>query len=131
MTEIRDDYVAALETENDVLRERVSVLEEIIGLKMRVPLVFPFTAQEAKLFGFLMKRDLVTKENAMFVLYGTRAGGEEVEIKIIDVFVCRIRAKLKPFGIPIQTKWGQGYYLNADAKAKVEALIKATEDVAA
>ncbi|MER9912667.1 winged helix-turn-helix domain-containing protein [Mesorhizobium sp. M0050] len=36
---------------------------------------------------------------------------DEPELKIIDVFVCKLRKKLKPLGVEIQTVWGQGYRL--------------------
>lgn len=131
MIEIRDDYVAAIEAENGVLRERVAALEDIIGMKVTVPLIFPLTAQETKLFGVLMNRDLVTKETAMFALYSTRPNGENVEIKIIDVFICKIRAKLKKFDIAIETVWGQGYRLTPETKAKVAQYMAQSAEVAA
>lgn len=34
---------------------------------------------------------------------------DQPEIKIVDVYVCKIRKKLKPLGIDIQTIWGRGY----------------------
>ncbi len=36
-------------------------------------------------------------------------GFDEREIKIVDVFVCKARKKLKPLGIEIETVWGRGY----------------------
>lgn len=38
-------------------------------------------------------------------------GNDEREIKIVDVFVCKLRKKLKPLGVEIATAWGQGYRL--------------------
>lgn len=58
----------------------------------------------------------VTKEMLLGHLYG---GKDEPELKIIDVFVCRLRKKLaqatgdKHF---IETVWGRGYRLCARAK---------------
>lgn len=118
------DYITTLEAENDLLRERITTLEEIIGLKIDVPLVFGLTGQEAKLFGALLKRDIITKEAAMSVLYGLRPDGdEEVEIKIIDVFVCKIRKKLEKFEIGIETVWGRGYRMSAEAKVKAQSYL--------
>jgi len=34
---------------------------------------------------------------------------DEAEIKIVDVFVCKLRKKLKPLGLKIETLWGRGY----------------------
>jgi two-component system cell cycle response regulator CtrA len=125
------DYIATLETENDLLREKVAALEEIIGLKINVPLIFGLTAHEAKLFGVLLKRELVSKDTAMTALYGLRADVEEVEIKIIDVFICKIRKKLESFGITIETVWGQGYRLSAQARDKANSYLEKADGVSA
>src|SRR5450755_2251803 len=59
----------------------------------------------------LRKETLVTKETFLNQLYG---GMDEPEIKIIDVFICKLRKKLanaskgKDY---IKTVWGQGYVL--------------------
>jgi DNA-binding response OmpR family regulator len=40
------------------------------------------------------------------------------EIKIVDVFVCKIRSKIRALGAPgslIETEWGKGYRLNSNA----------------
>ncbi|WP_445493167.1 helix-turn-helix domain-containing protein [Rhodopseudomonas sp. RCAM05734] len=125
----RDEFVAALEAEIEALQDRLAALEEVMGMRIEVPFILQLTRHEAQLFGFLLKRDLITKEQGMTVLYGDRAGGEEVEIKIIDVFVCKIRKKLKRFGIEIETVWGQGYRMSAASKAIVEDLLQ--KDLAA
>lgn len=119
---LRDQYVTALETENDVLREKIIELEELIGLRIETPLMLGLTGQEAKLFGILLKRDLVTKAQGMSALYSDRPNGE-AEIKIVDVFVCKMRKKLKPFDIEIETVWGQGYRMTAASKANAAALL--------
>lgn len=128
---LRDDYVAAVEAENETLRGRILMLEEILGMRLEVPLEFGLTPQETKLFGFLLQRDLITKEAAMVVLYGGRPDGDDaVELQIVDVFVCKIRGKLKRFGISIETVWGQGYRLTAEAKAAATALLPKTSEAA-
>lgn len=44
---------------------------------------------------------------------------EEPEIKIVDVYVCKIRRKLKHTSIEIQTVWGDGYRLISTAKMEI------------
>ena len=46
---------------------------------------------------------------------------EPGEEKIIDVLVCKIRKKLKPYGIDIKTHWGRGYYLPPRSGAGIAA----------
>lgn len=60
----------------------------------------------------LRKGSLITKEMFLNHLYG---GMDEPEIKIIDVFICKLRKKLREhFGL-IETVWGRGYVLRDPA----------------
>lgn len=56
-------------------------------------------------------------KNSLFdAIYFDRPGSEDIEIKIIDVFVCKLRKKLVPLapaGVAINTLWGRGYELVA------------------
>ena len=55
----------------------------------------------------------LSKENLLNGLYQLKAFADEdvPEIKIIDVFICKLRKKITPLGITIGTAWGRGYYL--------------------
>jgi len=53
---------------------------------------------------------VMTKEKLLDALYWDRPN-DEPEIKIIDVFVCKLRKKLKPLGLEISTNWARGYGL--------------------
>jgi two-component system, cell cycle response regulator CtrA len=68
------------------------------------------TGKEFELLRLLMlRRNLVlTKEAILDQLYG---GLDEPEVKIVDVFVCKIRKKLARAGLDsvIGTVWGRGY----------------------
>lgn len=118
-----DARLEAVEAENDMLRAKIEQLEEIIGMRMPAPIVFGFTGSEARVFGILMKRDVATKEMVMHGLYSTRAD-DDVEIKIVDVFVCKMRKKLQVHDIPIETVWGQGYRLKPETKDKVRGMMR-------
>lgn len=50
-----------------------------------------------------------SKEQLLNDLYGLQI--EEPEIKIIDVLVCKVRKKLQPLGVEVQTVWASGYRL--------------------
>jgi two-component system cell cycle response regulator CtrA len=69
-----------------------------------------FTGKEFAILQLLMLRKniVLTKETILSQLYN---GLDEPEIKIIDVFVCKIRNKLANAGIRnvICTVWGRGY----------------------
>ena len=98
---------AALQATIVRLEDRIQELEEAMGLCVLPPLEWGLTVQQARLFGALLEREVLTKDAAMAALYRDR-GDDEPEMKIVDVFVCHIRRKLKPFGIEIGTRWGVG-----------------------
>lgn len=59
----------------------------------------------------LRKGTTLTKEMFLNHLYG---GMDEPELKIIDVFICKLRKKLNQalgYDSPIETVWGRGYVL--------------------
>jgi len=72
------------------------------------------TGKEYAIFEMLSLRKGMTLTKEMFLthLYG---GRDEPELKIIDVFVCKLRKKLHLAGAPssgcIETVWGRGYAL--------------------
>lgn len=113
----------AVEAENVMLREKVDQLETLLGWRVAAPLTFGLTPSEAKVFGVLMKRDLATKTLIAGTLYGDRPDGG-AEIKIADVFVCKIRAKLKRFGVEIETVWGHGWRLSPATKEAVREMMQ-------
>lgn len=77
--------------------------------------VVPLTGKEFQCLAFLAMRrgSTVTKEMFLAHLYG---GRDEPEMKIIDVFICKIRRKLAEAGAAnvIETVWGRGYTVASD-----------------
>jgi len=84
-----------------------------------LPVEFRLTPRERQTLGLLMIRERAAKGQIMDHLYADSA--HEPEIKIIDVYVSKMRKKLTPFGITIWTIWGFGYRLAPDMKAKVRS----------
>jgi two-component system cell cycle response regulator CtrA len=76
----------------------------------------PLTGKEYACLEFLATRRgmTVTKEMFLAHLYG---GRDEPEMKIIDVFICKLRRKLSEAGAPpvIETVWGRGYTIANDS----------------
>lgn len=66
------------------------------------------TGKEAKLYRYLKSRTgaVCSKQQILTAIYGVN--DEMPEIKIVDVFVCKLRKKM-PAGEEIETVWGQGY----------------------
>lgn len=115
--------VAMLVAENAILRDRVATLERDAGLHVRLPPGLGLTPHEARIFLSLLKRDVCSKEQLLNAAYDLLHDGDLPGIKIIDVFICKIRKKLKPHGISISTIWGQGYYLDAEARQRASDMI--------
>ena len=75
----------------------------------------------------LRKGVVLTKEAFLNHLYG---GMDEPEVKIIDVFICKLRKKLATAGAPelIGTVWGRGYVLrDATGQGRVATDAKADQ----
>jgi DNA-binding response OmpR family regulator len=118
MTALGDDYAAMLEAENETLRERVRQLEDMLGATFEAPIEFGLTRTENAILGLLSRVELATKETILSQLYSERPN-QEPHIKIIDVFVCKMRRKLKPFDIVVENVWGRGYMLSKASKIKL------------
>jgi two-component system cell cycle response regulator CtrA len=67
----------------------------------------------------LRKGMVLTKEAFLNHLYG---GMDEPEMKIIDVFICKLRKKLAVAGADnlIGTVWGRGYMIRAEGSQPIE-----------
>jgi two-component system, cell cycle response regulator CtrA len=67
----------------------------------------------------LRKGTILTKEMFLSHLYGE---GDEPEVKIIDVFICKLRKKLAEAtggSHHIETVWGRGYLIRDDEPERV------------
>jgi DNA-binding response OmpR family regulator len=91
------------------------------------PKVWGLTGHEMDTLNALLSaRDTASKPAIMDYVYGV---GRGPEIKIIDVFVCKLRKKLAPHFDPatlnhlelIETVWGKGYRISDEAKALIRA----------
>jgi DNA-binding response OmpR family regulator len=79
------------------------------------------TGKEAELFKLLSSRQgMWTKEAILTNLYRSP---DTPEIKIVDIFVCKLRRKLTGLGCPpdtIATVWGRGYQFHMPEPASTE-----------
>ena len=82
------------------------------------------TGKEYQIFELLALRKGTTLTKEMFLnhLYG---GMDEPELKIIDVFICKLRKKLCEalgYACPIETVWGRGYVMREPGPAEENRL---------
>lgn len=114
--------IERLQLENDDLRERIAHLEAALGMNINPHVVLGLTPHEAAIFGILVERGSATRDQIMHALYALRHDGEEPEVKIVDVLVCKARKKLQRFSISIETVWGQGYRMSAECRDRARKL---------
>jgi len=108
----------------DLVVDLDSRLVSVHGMPVRL------TGKEYSILELLSLRQgtTVTKEMLLSHLY---RGMDEPEMKIIDVFVCKLRQKLaQPTGSKfyIETVWGRGYRLRAPAPVSSATLVVGAED---
>lgn len=113
--------VSSLRTENDTLREENEQLKAHFALNHVWPRAWKLTAGEGIVLSLLATRPLVSVPAAMTAIYSDRAGPEP-KPKIIDVWICHLRRKLKAQHIEIENVWGRGYRLTESTRTYLNAL---------
>ena len=93
--------------------ERIRQLElQLIG-DWEPPIEWGLTMSERRLLRMLMHRQYVSRD--AYSLMAEAGGGAEV----CAVFVAHLRRVLRPFGVAINNRWGVGYYITRDDKARL------------
>jgi len=92
---------------------------------------FKLTKLMASFMLVLVKREEADKATLHRVIESQRAqrtsrpnNSEETDPKMVDVVICNLRKKLKPFALTINTLWGRGYYLDNQGRQRALALIE-------
>jgi DNA-binding winged helix-turn-helix (wHTH) protein len=114
------DYADQMEELTKQLRQDAGLAPDQAMLT-RLSAHWRLTSKEGSLLSFLYRRGGVaaSKEQIMTAVYGL--ADDVPEIKIVDVFVCKIRGKVGADAII--TDWGRGYRLSAECLEKITALL--------
>jgi two-component system cell cycle response regulator CtrA len=109
-----------LRQELDLEREKNRQLQALlVPAEWEPPIEFCLTESERLILAILYKSPtMIKRETIMDTLYHFRSGSEIPHAKIVDVFICKLRAKMKTYGVTIDTIWGQGYILS-DASRRI------------
>lgn len=107
-----------------------SPLETDEALQLACCRYFRATRLEAAILATLLKRSEVTKGQLHLVIEQNRPSDnrEETDPKMVDVVICHLRKKLKPFGLVIKTIWGVGYLITASDRERAAAILKEAAD---
>jgi two-component system cell cycle response regulator CtrA len=84
---------------------------------------------ECRILGFLVNKDKVGRRDAIYTaVYGGRPECDQPAVRLVDVYICRIRAALRGCDIKMVTVFGLGWAIAAADKAKLNAWLKEKED---
>jgi DNA-binding response OmpR family regulator len=110
--------IQRLEDENFLLKSRLSYIEQSASAGALELAPAGFTPCESKLLAFLVARagKIVTRDALHAYMYPL----DDRELKIIDVFICKLRKKLPPH-IAIETYRGHGFYMTSEAATNLRA----------
>jgi len=87
--------------------------------------LFKITGLQAAMLSVLIRRPEVTKDVLHQVIEQRRGQHkEQTDPKMVDVVICHLRKKMKPFDIEIRTIWAKGYCMEADMRAKALQLVQ-------
>lgn len=107
--------------------DRIAELEDLLGLKLPPTPARQIALQriEEKICNMLVRHSLVHPEFFMRALYGGLPDVDQPNgFNVLAVHISKIRAKLKPHGITIKNRPGDGYYLPAPDRAKLKYLLQ-------
>jgi two-component system cell cycle response regulator CtrA len=113
-----------LDVENETLREEIRLLKKALKGADMPPPYFNLTRSEAEMFNVLLNNRAPRVEAFIAAMYSTEADEPPGE-KILDVWICKMRKKLKPFGIEIKTHWGECWEMPESSKVRARELMEA------
>lgn len=127
---LKDDLhreIAELRDALDLRTEECRQLQATLLPPLAYPAAWRLTPQEAKMLSALYaaKGEARTHEALHIAVSGIEV---ETDPKIVDVYICKLRGKLKVIGVEIETIWAQGYRLTRAARARLDAAAEAHEN---
>jgi hypothetical protein len=91
------------------------------ALLMALNWLFKLSPTEARALMQLMQHGQVSREALHAAM--SPDGIPVSQIKGIDVVVCKMRKKLAPHGIEIETRWGQGFWLADGTRDRIRKIL--------
>lgn len=120
-----------METERQ-LRERIEELEETIRQLLKKEgsrpdsdycLALRITKRENEVLQVLLSNRTVTHD---FLIESVFREEDEVQYErsTLNVFVYKLRKKLRPIGVEIKSIWGSGYYITQEDKQVLDSYVE-------
>lgn len=112
-----------LQSENEELKERIRQLEAMLGQTFSATRTLGLTPTENKILGLLSKVRLANRDAIHSLIYFDRPN-EVPDLQVVDVFVAKLRKKLRAYDIQIETERGCGWFLTRETKAKLAEIVQ-------
>jgi DNA-binding response OmpR family regulator len=120
MQEDKDAIIAGLQEQVELLQAANDNLRDALVEPLTPPPEIGLTKALRYVAGHILARKLATRSSVMDGLYINNA--DPPESNIVDVYISKLRKKLKPYGIEIKNDWGNGWYMTPEDKRKFRAL---------
>lgn len=105
--------------EIDQLKEQVRQLRAELDGEWRAPFELCLTAAEARMLAYMVRHPRIVTDEQLITASRTPFNKDDPEPKLSQVFICKIRRKLEPFGLKIRTHWGEGYRLDPESRQRL------------
>jgi DNA-binding response OmpR family regulator len=118
-------HFAGKPSELQMLRDRVQELEEVLGITTKELALqkLPLSPQCCAILGMLYRAKSVGREQIYTGIWGARPECDQPSLNIVDVQLCRVKALLKPRGITVHGRYGRGWWIDDEDKAKIREWI--------
>jgi two-component system cell cycle response regulator CtrA len=101
--------------------EKIKQLErELYGREWEAPKELRLTKLEAAIVATMLANNRVC--SPALLIDATRGRGTHTNnpnSNLIDAKICHIRAKLRPYGLRVETVWGTGYKIEDETRAQL------------
>lgn len=104
--------------------DRIATLEGMLSshVSERLPIIFRLTTKEEDFLRVLMRCH--EPSWGMIIEDLWPQASQESGHNLAKCFLHKVRAKLNPYGIQIERRWGYGPYLTRENKEKLKEIIK-------
>jgi two-component system, cell cycle response regulator CtrA len=106
----------------ELTEELRQVKEFVYARTYEAPREFNLTPLEERVLGVLLRHDRTVPRPVLFA--SSRDVPQTLAItegeKLIQCIVCKVRGKIKPFGLSIETVWGIGYRLTNETRTRLQ-----------
>lgn len=121
-----EGVVETLRDRCDRLGQENETLRAVAGIPHDTATKFGLTRSEFVIFGALMSREIVSETSIRILLYSDRPD-DEPECKVINVFICRMRKRLRAHDATIGNNSGVGWFIPAADKTRLRAILSTME----